>query len=164
MPDMLNRRDSAVMLPGKMSSPGENGNTHSVALEEPSDVIAPDPEPMPGMARLTQWEMTGGTADPAADTVTDMEPALVEPERVMLAPPTRLSLPVTNPVSPEVLPIVEKPAESPAPPAAATEAVMVEPFNPKDTPLELENTMAERLLLVVPPLTLMLVSDVAMLA
>lgn len=152
------------MLPGNISLPGENGKTQRVPFEEAKFVIAPEPEPIPGMARLTQWEMTGGTAEPAAETVTDMEPALVEPERVTLSPPTRLKRPVTNPVSPEVLPIVEKPAESPAPPPAATEAVMVEPFNPKDTPLELEKTMAERLLLVVPPLTLMLVRLVAMLA
>ena len=45
--------------------------------------------------------------------------------------------------------------------ATVTEAVMTEPFRPNETLLLFENVRAERLLLVVPALTLMFVSDVA---
>ena len=52
------------------------------------------------------------------------------------------------------------PAAIPTPPPAA-EAVITDPFKPNDTPFELENVNADRLLEVVPAETLMLVRLVA---
>lgn len=52
-------------------------------------------------------------------------------------------------------------AGAPPPPAAFTEAVTVDPFNPNVMPFEFEKVIAERLLLVVPADTFMFVSDVA---
>lgn len=52
-------------------------------------------------------------------------------------------------------------AAIPPPAAAATEAVKVEPFKPNETPLAFANVRALRLLLVVPPLMLTAVNDVA---
>jgi hypothetical protein len=55
-------------------------------------------------------KFTGAAAAVPADTVMVMDPPLVDPLRVTLAPPASRSCPVTIPVSPEVLPWVENPA------------------------------------------------------
>ena len=73
-------------------------------------------------------------------TVIVALPPLVLPESVTLFPPAKTSRPVMTPVSPEVLPPVDRPPLNAPPAAKVAVAVTVEPFSPNETLLELLKT------------------------
>src|SRR5215831_1289854 len=106
------------------------------------------------------------TVGPLTQSVFGPPPAVDSLIVMLFDPAITQSMPVDSPVLPAVFPVLLAPRPFIALwfDCAATLPVTVEPLMPKLTPLELLNVSADRLLLVVPALTLIFVSDVATLA
>src|SRR5712664_191041 len=96
----------SVMLPALV-------DPERVTLFPPASTSRPvttpvSPEVLPPVeSPPLNWAGTTGRFGPLMVRVRD--PALLDPLRVMLLPPAKISLPVTAVVSPEVLPILESP-------------------------------------------------------